>query len=95
MALYNAYSFLGSRTFIGLSSITGITVVAGQVGTVFKHGGGGTLWCGGPSLAVNTSYLMSTGEAINIDNSGTVYFTASGATCTLYTFLGKSSGYEP
>lgn len=96
MAQYNAYSFLGQRYYVGLSAIIGVTVLPGQVATVFKHGGGGTLWAGGPSLAVGASaYLMTTGEAINIDNSGTVYFVSSGITSTLYLFMGKSSGFEP
>ena len=92
----NAYSFAGARYYVGLSSIIGLTVIPGQIATIFKHGGGGTLWVGGASLAIGaTAYLMTTGEALTIDSGGTVFFAASGATCTVYNFLGRSSGFEP
>lgn len=89
------YAFIGELHYIGLSSIIGITVLAGQVVATLKHGGGGTLWAGGSTVAINSGYLVSTGEAINVNSSTTIYFVAASATCTLYSLRGRSPGYDP
>ncbi len=85
------YSFEGTQLFVGLSSILGVTVTAGQLATTLKHGGGGTLWCGGATVGVGSGYLVFTGEAINVNSSGTIYFAAAGSTSTLYLLRGFSN----
>lgn len=90
------YAFRGHRMYVGLSAVIGVTVTPGQLATTIKHGGGGTLWAGGPNVdGASLGYLVYTGEAINVDSSGTIYFVSAGATSTLYILRGKSMGFEP
>jgi len=88
------YGFLGTQHYIGVSQVIGITVIPGLLAMTVKHSGGGTLWSGGATVSVGNGYLVSTGEALNIDSRGTLYFTSAGATSTIHILRGRTSGFE-
>lgn len=90
----DVHSGLGQRFIIGLSTIIGVTVVAGQVGTIFKYFSGGTLEIGGATLTWGNGYVFAVGEAICMDNAGTFYFAATGSTVTMMSLRGRSAGIE-
>lgn len=88
------YSGFGQRIAVGLSTIVGVTVVAGQVGSIFKYFSGGTLEIGGATLLWGNGYVFAVGEAIQMDNAGTFYFAATGATVVMMSLRGRSAGIE-
>lgn len=87
------HSFEGQRVTIGLSSIIGITLTAGQVATLVKYLSGGTLEFGGASLSWGQGYVVSANEAVAADSSGTLYACATGSTVVVCILRGKSSGF--
>lgn len=84
----------GFRFAVGLSSVIGVTVVSGQIATVFKYFTGGSLEIvsGLTASPWGLGYLFGTTEAVAIDQSTTVYFAASGSTCTVMALRGRSAG---
>lgn len=86
------HSHVGERHVIGLSQIVGVTVLPGQVSTLFKYFSGGSLEIGGASLTWGSGYLMAVGEALSIDNAATFYLAATGATTIAYSLRGRSAG---
>lgn len=82
------------RVTVGLSSIIGVTAIAGQIGQIIKLFSGGTLEIGVTAGGGwGQGYVMSAGEVIPMDNVGTFYLAASGATCVAMLLNAKSQGY--
>ena len=88
------FGFEGKRIEIGLSSIIGVTVVAGQAAAILKYFSGGSLEIGGLSLTWGQGYIMDTKEVVSFQTSGTFFLAATGATVTCMMFRGKTSGFE-
>jgi hypothetical protein len=84
----------GFRFSVGLSTIIGVTVVAGLNASVFKYFSGGSLEIvtGSTPIPWGLGYLYGTSEAVQIDNSTTVYFAATGSTATVMALRGRSAG---
>lgn len=78
--------------YVGMSSILGISTIAGMLATVIKYGSGGSLEIGGTDLTWGNGYLYTVGEALTFDSAGTIYLAATGATVTAYVIKGKSAG---
>ena len=85
----------GFRVSVGLSSIIGVTVSAGQIATVFKYFTGGSLEIvsGYTASPWGLGYLFSVGEAVQIDQSTTIYFAATGSTAEIMALRGRSAGF--
>lgn len=88
----NSYGLRGQPLYVGLSSIVGVTVIAGQNFALLKYSSGGSLEIGGVSLSWGLGYLFNTGEALSLNSYGTVYLAATGATVTTMLLRGLSSG---
>jgi len=86
------HALRASRHDIGLSTITGVTVLPGQIGVVIKNFTGGSLEIGGTGLTWGEGYLMGAGEAVSIDSAGTFFLAATGATVTAMVLKGLSAG---
>ncbi len=85
-------TILGSRGSVGLSSITGITVMSSLSAWQLKMVSGGTLEVGVTSGGGwGAGYIMQTGEILNVLGPGTFYLAASGATCTYHLIQGFNS----
>lgn len=89
------HQMLGRRISVGLSTIIGVTVVAGQLAQAIKYFSGGSLEIGCTSGGGwGTAYLMGTSEVVNVDNAGTFYLAATGATAIAHMITAKSQGYD-
>jgi len=85
-------SVLGERIHIGLSSVIGLTAVAGQIAASVKYMSGGSMEIGVTSGGGwGGGYQMSAGEVVNLDCSGTVYMVATGATAVAVVMRGRSA----
>ena len=80
--------------YVGLSSIISVPVQAGQNAATIKFISGTTFLVGGATLTWGQGYPMATGEIINANFSGNIYFAASGSTAVLGLLLGRSEGLE-
>lgn len=88
----DAYSFVGQQINVGVSAIVGVTVIASQLGSVLKYSSGGTLWVGVTSGGGwGVGYLMSANEVLSLENSGTLFMVAAGATVVTYMLRTSSS----
>ena len=85
---------LGQAVNVGLSAVLGVTVVSGQLGCIFKFVTGGSLVLGGATLTWTNGYLVSPGEALNMNVSSTFYLAASGATAQCFILKSLSQGNE-
>lgn len=82
----------GSEIQVGLSAIIGFTVVPGMGAGILKYNSGGTLWFGATLLStIGVGYLVSSGEALSFNMTGTFYMTATGATVSAMFLYGKES----
>lgn len=86
------FSLVGQKHTIGLSSIVGISVIPGVVSVLVQYGTGGSLEIGGATLTWGQGFLFKVDQGISLDNAGTFYLAATGATVTAYTLRGRSAG---
>ena len=93
--------FVSEKFTIGLSTIVGVTAIAGQNATVLKYTSGGSLEIGGAHSMVNgatvafswgNGYLMGSSEILNVNMSGIFYLAATGATVICHLIRGKTQG---
>ena len=85
---------LAQRVNIGLSSIIGVTVSAGQLGCIFQFISGGSLEIGGATLTWGNGFIVAPGSALNLNQSSTFYLAASGATAVCQVLKSLSQGNE-
>lgn len=93
----SVYSAYGQMQSIGLSTITGITAIAGLNAIQITHFAGGTLELvgfnsAGASLTWGQGGLFLPFEPVSIDCSGNLYLAATGATVTVRILRGRSAG---
>ena len=80
------FSLQGGRLNIGLSSIIGLTAVAGQNSLYLRFISGSSIEIGDASLTWGSGFLWDGLTPISMNAMGTIYFAATGATCVV-TFL--------
>lgn len=87
-------NIVSSKLTIGLSTIVGITGVAGDNSITFKYFSGGSLEIGGASLTWGSGYLLGTNEIVNIPvgGIGAFYLAATGSTVIAYMLKGRTPG---
>lgn len=85
-------TFVSKRITVGLSSIVGVTVIPNQVYQVVKQLSGGTLEIGGATLSWGIGYPFTASEIRDVNNSGTFYLCANGATCIAAVLSGRTAG---
>ena len=100
MAREDVGSLLPEKFVIGLSSILGITALAGQNACSVKYASGGSLEIGGTAAMTTggitaftwgNGYLMGTSEIFNANMMGTFYVAATGATVTCFIMRGMNT----
>lgn len=85
-------SLVGQRVIVGLSTITGVTLAAGQSAVQLKILSGSSLEIGGASLTWGAGYLLGVNEVISLDMNGTFYLAATGATVVACVLKGRTQG---
>jgi len=86
-----AQDVISGKFFVGLSSIIGLSLIAGQNSILVKYITGGSLEIGGATLTWGKGYLMDTG-ALGFNSVGSLYFAATGATVTVHYIKGTTAG---
>jgi hypothetical protein len=86
------YSCTSERITIAPTAVVGLTAQPGQSALTYKLLSGGTLEIGGQSQAVGSMYPVSGNEIMNLAAGGKIWLYASGATCVVAVFRGKTDG---
>ena len=84
------FSLQGGRLNIGLSSIIGLTAVAGQNSLYLRFISGSSIEIGGASLAWGSGFLWDGLAPISMNAMGTIYFAATGTTCVITYLQGRT-----
>lgn len=88
------------RLNVGLSAIVGLTLSTGAIGSLYlNQGASGTFdIVSGPTLSStngwSAGFALGASMLLKIPMSGTVYFTCSGATGTIFFIQTLSDGFE-
>jgi len=88
-------SLLPDRIEVGLSSIIGVTVIAGQNAALLKKYSGGSLEIVSPlgdTRIWGAGYLIGNSEVVSVSSAGTFYLAATGSTVVAMILRGKTSG---
>ena len=84
------FSLKSGRLNVGLSSIVGLTAVAGQNSLYLRFISGSSIDIGGASLAWGSGFLWDRITPISMNEMGTIYFAATGATCVITYMQGRT-----
>ncbi len=82
----------GRSVNVGLSSIIGVSFLAGSEWNIIKYSSGGSLEIGGISLTWAAGYLYSVNEVLSFPCNGSAYLAATGATVVVQVLSGLSAG---
>lgn len=91
-------AFVPERLAVGLSTIVGVTVLAGQVSVSMEMLSGQTLEivaAPGASVGWGQGFPFPTNAIMSFDSIGTMWLAASGATALVVVLRGRSEGFEP
>ncbi len=90
------FDLVPSRVAVGLSSIIGITALAGQQALSLEYFDGGTLLIVNPGASMGwaNGFIVPDSAILSFDAAGTIWLAATGATVTVNVLRGRSQGFE-